>query len=298
VPADELSYSLAAPAGFVAPAGSFTANAGASGNGHTISMSTASSGVKAGTLTVSCDDPDSTAKQVQLSGKVLDHAAASLDSMVVAHSDTLDFGTHSAGGFSNQDACIYNVGWDALQAKLEVTGGVISGGAGRFSIVGGFQGAEVADIGHCYAVHFDATGATLDSTYEATLTLSSSDEALPGAQPQADLVTTLRARPTSGPVGVEPGVPDLLAFHPPRPNPFRGETMLGFDLPLETNVSLDVFDLTGRRVAGILEGHEPAGRHLLRWRPGDQGGALRAGLYFIRFRVPGFSQTRRLVVVQ
>ena len=38
VPADELDYSLSAPAGFTAPGGSFVANAGAAANHHAIGM--------------------------------------------------------------------------------------------------------------------------------------------------------------------------------------------------------------------------------------------------------------------
>src|SRR5205085_2206065 len=53
VPGDELNYTLAAPADFTAPGGGFTANAGVAGNLHSIGMSTASTGAKSGTLTVS-----------------------------------------------------------------------------------------------------------------------------------------------------------------------------------------------------------------------------------------------------
>ena len=95
VPADELSYALVAPAGFAAPAGSFAAQAGLPGNVHAVSMATATVGVMGDTLRVSCDDPDSTSKPVLLSGTVLRHAVASLDSLAVLTETTLDFGTHA-----------------------------------------------------------------------------------------------------------------------------------------------------------------------------------------------------------
>jgi hypothetical protein len=118
----------------------------------------------------------------------------------VVLADTLDFGYHERDAFSDLTTKVFNQGYDASQARLSLTSGVIGGGGGRFSIVGGFAGSLVAGTPASFAIHFDATGATADSTYTATLTFSSTDESLPGAQPQPDLVVTLKARvqPTVG----------------------------------------------------------------------------------------------------
>jgi hypothetical protein len=295
-PADELTYSLVSPAGFMAPAGTFFASSGAPANVHALGMDTATSGPRAGTLLVASDDPDTASKAVLLSGLVLDHAVASLEAATVTLADTLDFGSAPAGSHADLDACVHNVGWDATQARLEVTDGVIAGGAGRFSLVGGFQPAEVAGTPACYAVHFDGAGATPDSTYEATVTLSSEDEPLPGATPAPDLVVTLRAR-VSGTTGVGGRLPERIAFLPPWPNPLTAETTLAFELPRPAPVSLEVLDLSGRRVASLLEGLQPAGRHEVRWRPGAAGGA-RAGIYFARFTAPGFDEIRRIALLR
>jgi endonuclease/exonuclease/phosphatase family metal-dependent hydrolase len=298
VPADELTYSLAAPAGFAAPADTFAANAGAAGNLHAVFMATVAPGVKSGVLSVSCDDPDSTAKAVQLSGTVLAHAVASLDSASVTTAATVDFGTHPHGDFADLPVRVHNPGWSALQAKLELTGGVISGGNGRFSIVGGFEAAEIAGVGRTYALRFDDTGAPADTTYEATLVLSGTDEPLPGASPATDLVVTLRARTLTGDTSVATQLPERIAFHPPSPNPFRATTTLRFDLRQESEVTLELFDLSGRRVTTILQGFQPAGRHTLQWSPLAAGsGPLQAGLYFLSFHAGDFNQTRRLVLV-
>ncbi len=297
-PADELSYTFVAPAGFSAPEGSFTAEAGIAGNVHAIAMATSVAGLMADTLRVSCDDPDSTAKPVLLSGTVLDHAVASLDSMVALTATTLDFGTHPGDSFGDLPVRVHNFGWDALQARLEVTEGVITGGDGRFSIVGGFEAAELAGVGRTYAVHFDAEDATVDSTYEATLVFSGEDEPLPGAAAASDLTVTLQARPTAGGTGVTPGLPERIAFHPPSPNPCRGTATLRFDLPEESDVSLELFDLSGRRVATLVRERQPAGRHAVQWHPRSESGrGLEAGLYFASFRAGAFGQTRRLVLI-
>jgi hypothetical protein len=166
-PADELDYTMAAPAGFTAPPDPFQAFAGVPGNDHTIEMSTVSSGVKTGTLAITSDAPDSTLKNVLLSGTVLEHAeASSIGNTVLA--SFVDLGDHWQAR-SSIAVRVHNHGYDALQARLSVTAGVITGGAGR-SLVGGFSAGLLAGVGKTYNVHFDDTGATRDSVYTATLT--------------------------------------------------------------------------------------------------------------------------------
>lgn len=297
VPGDELDYTLTAPTGFGAPGGAFQANAGAGGNVHAITMSTASAGLKSGTLVVTSDDVDSTAKPVQLSGRVLDHAAASLDSAALVTSQLADFGEHPEGEFTGLSVRVHNLGYHALQARLATLDAVITGGADRFSIPGGFTAALLAGVGQTLPLAFDAAGATLDSTYEATLAIDSADEPLPGATAQAPLTVTLRARVTSG--GLSVGGPvTAFALHAPTPNPLRRSTTLAFDLPLRTRVALSVHDLSGRRVATLAQGEWPAGRHALAWRASDDAGrAVAAGLYFVRLEAGGLTRVARVAVL-
>jgi hypothetical protein len=177
-----------------------------------------------------------------------------------------------------------------------VNAGVITGDT-HFSIVGGFTPALVAGTPGTYSVHFDTTGTVFDSVYTATLTFSSADEALPGALPQPDLVVTLRAQPIDPNAGV-PGtgeLPTTVRFYPPRPNPAMGPVRMAFDLPRSARVTLEVFDLSGRRVADLVSGGVEPGHHELRWD--SRGDGVAAGLYFVRFSTPGHTRTSRLVLL-
>jgi hypothetical protein len=290
VPADELNYTLSPAPGFTAPGSAFTLNAGAPAAHHTIGMSTASAGNLSGSLSVSSDDPDLPLAAVGVSGTVLDHAQASLDSTSALLAQTLDFGTHGAGSFSTLMARVHDRGWSALRARLAVSSGAIAGGDGRFSIVGGFSTALVSGVARTYTVQFDDAGATPDLDYDATLTFGSADEALPGAAPQRDLVVSLHARVTGSPVGVPggPSLPAVTRLHPPFPNPIEDGAMIHFDLAREADVRLEVFDLSGRRVATLASGMRPAGVYRFPWRTTADGGApLGSGLYFVRLTVAG-----------
>ncbi len=294
LPVDALTYSMTPPAGFTAPAGSFEALTGSPGNVHPIGMSTATAGPKAGTLAIASDDVDLPTANVSLTGTVLDHAVASLDSSALVPIDTLYLGARELGGFRDSSVRVHNAGYDALQARLSLDGGSIVGGSGRFSIVGGFSGGLVAGVGRTYNIHFDDDGATLDQTYEALLTFESSDEPLPGAATQNDLVVLLRARPVTT-TGVGDHLPAAVEFFPARPNPITRETTLHFELPSVAPVRIEVFDLTGRLMATVADRTFEAGRHDVRWDAA--GGRTPPGLYFARFTTPGHHAVQRIIVL-
>ena len=298
-PADDLDYSFTADAGFSAPAGSFSLLAGASQN-HTITMLTATSGIKAGQLHVAADDPDHTNSNVGLGGTVLDHAVASLDSVTTVLADSLDFGYHKHNEFADGGVRVHDRGYNSLQARLLVSNATITGGNGRFSIVGGFSPLLIGSPSKPYAIHFNDAGATADSTYSATLTFTSSDEALPGGTAQPPLVVTLVARvqPTTDVASVLP-VETLL--HAPFPNPPGAQgTVLRFDLARGAGVQIDVFDVAGRRVTALAAAAYPAGVHSVRWDGRDATGrALGAGVYFIRMTTSGgLAQTVRVTMIR
>lgn len=294
-PADTLRYTLTAPAGFGAPAGNFKAASGVAGNAHSISLVTSTTGVKAGTLTVNSNDPDTLAKSIALSGRVLAHAAPSLDSAAVLTAQSLDLGQYPAVGFPDGEVRVHNKGWGALQARLSVASANITGGAGRFSIPGGFTPALLSGTGQTWPVRFDAVGATAESTYTATLTFGTADEALPGATALSNLTVSLQARVSAAGVEVGGGA---LRFLPPRPNPARGVTEMAFELPTELAVDLAVYDLGGRRLATLASGRMSAGQHSVRWDAGlADGRKTAAGLYFVRFSAGGLTKVSRLVLL-
>ncbi|MCC6348827.1 MAG: T9SS type A sorting domain-containing protein [Candidatus Eisenbacteria bacterium] len=295
VPAEALTYSLAAPAGFTAPAGPFSVAAGAPADVQVVGLDAATTGVRAGTLVMSTNAPDSLTRNVLLSGRVLAHASASLDSSAVVTSGSLDFGSHPAAGFADLGVRVHDQGWNALQAQLAVTAANVTGGDGRFSLPG-FAPATLGATGRTFAVHFDPAGAVADSTYEATLTFTTADEALPGAQPAAPLSVSLQARVLGSTNGVPGGY--ALRLSPPRPNPTRSGAELDFELPREARVDAAIFDLSGRRVATLAAGPVGEGHHVLRWNARDDAGrGVPAGLYFVRFSTPGLTRVQRLALL-
>jgi DNA-binding beta-propeller fold protein YncE len=93
--------------------------------------------------------------------------------------------------------------------------------------------------------------------------------------------------------------PAVLTFAPVTPNPSRGAATLRFGLPQRTRVTLEIFDLQGRRVRTVFDGERTAGWHSLSWKgDGESGGSVGAGLYFARLKAAGQVLDQRLVLIR
>lgn len=92
--------------------------------------------------------------------------------------------------------------------------------------------------------------------------------------------------------------PRTFALSQVRPNPARGRVQLQIDLPSESDVTLEVFDVTGRRVHDSLT-HEAAGSRTLCWdTSAGIAPQIRPGLYLMRVRAGTQEAHARVVVTQ
>ena len=96
------------------------------------------------------------------------------------------------------------------------------------------------------------------------------------------------------PVANEPGAaPEGFALEA-APNPVRGQATVTFRLPEAGPVRLAVYDVRGRRVALLIDGSRPAGRHTARL----DATRLAAGAYTVRLEAAGRALMRRVTVVR
>jgi endonuclease I len=101
--------------------------------------------------------------------------------------------------------------------------------------------------------------------------------------------------------GVEDGTPaSSIRLRQNLPNPFGARTTIGFDLARREQVTLRIYDVTGRLVRTLANGSVlESGSHRLEWNGRDEGGAqLEAGLYFCRLGAGSASETRRMVLAR
>ncbi len=95
------------------------------------------------------------------------------------------------------------------------------------------------------------------------------------------------------------GLPHSFRLYQNCPNPFNPTTEIRFDLPSASHVSLDVYNLLGRRVRSLLDMYLEAGNHRVEWDGTDDGGgAVASGIYFYRVETASGAATRKMLLLK
>ncbi len=83
------------------------------------------------------------------------------------------------------------------------------------------------------------------------------------------------------------------------PNPFNAETTISFHLDADKHISLEVFNVKGRKVTTLAENEYPAGNHSILWNGMNTGGKpVGSGLYFYRLSFDNHSETRQMILLK
>lgn len=98
----------------------------------------------------------------------------------------------------------------------------------------------------------------------------------------------------SGTTAVDDGPPAATLQLSNFPNPVLDRTVLSFFLPAATDVSLKVFDISGREVATVMNGRSAAGRHTAVF----DAGKLSNGIYLYKLQAGDQTSTRKMLVVR
>jgi hypothetical protein len=91
-----------------------------------------------------------------------------------------------------------------------------------------------------------------------------------------------------------PTLPSAIVLYQNYPNPFNQATVIPFDLDTDRRVSLEIYDILGKRLMAIDAGRLSAGRHQLIWTSDE----VASGSYFYRLSAGDFSQTKKLTLLK
>jgi len=99
-----------------------------------------------------------------------------------------------------------------------------------------------------------------------------------------------------GELAVEASAPSPLTLS--FPNPLRGPSKFHFETTSPGPIRLQVFDVSGRAVASILDANFPAGAHDVSWDTRDGAGSLLGpGMYFLRLQSVNGVLTRKIILL-
>lgn len=90
------------------------------------------------------------------------------------------------------------------------------------------------------------------------------------------------------------GIPGKVALFQNYPNPFNPATQIHFVIPESSEVTLTIYDLTGRKVAELINGMLPAGAHTASFNAVN----LSSGTYIYQLKSNNIVQTKRMTLIK
>ena len=92
----------------------------------------------------------------------------------------------------------------------------------------------------------------------------------------------------------EDQLPTEFALSQNYPNPFNPTTTINYDVPEAADVQLQVYDITGRKVAELVNTRKSAGSHSVDWNADN----FATGIYIYRLTAGDFSAVRKLTLIK
>ena len=100
----------------------------------------------------------------------------------------------------------------------------------------------------------------------------------------------------AGEIGLQPG---QFKLHQAYPNPFNPTTTLKYEMGSAGSVSIDVFDVNGRKIRSLYNGIQIPGQHEIRWdAKDDHGRSMSSGVYLFKVNVNGKQQTAKSLLLK
>jgi hypothetical protein len=96
-----------------------------------------------------------------------------------------------------------------------------------------------------------------------------------------------------------PEVPTAFRLVQNAPNPFNPRTTVAYDVPVSSEMSIRVYDVTGRLVTTLVDGVVEPGRHAVTWNgTNDAGEGVGTGVYFCVMDATDYHATRKMTLLR
>ena len=89
-------------------------------------------------------------------------------------------------------------------------------------------------------------------------------------------------------------IPGTYTLEQNYPNPFNPATLIRYNLPVNSNVSLKVFDILGNEVASLVNGSQIQGNYSVEFNGAD----IASGIYFYKLTAGDFVNVKRMILIK
>ncbi len=113
---------------------------------------------------------------------------------------------------------------------------------------------------------------------------------------QIDIDGSYRILPT---VSVDINLPAEFSLEQNYPNPFNPSTVISYQLPVNGDVTLKVYDILGNEIATLVDEYKEAGRYEIEF-PAEtrHASSLSSGVYLYKLTVGNYSQVKKMVLMR
>lgn len=216
-------------------------------------------------------DSDTHTLSYYLNGDLI-HSSGLLAGNIISQFRIYHTNRQTAGGYidiDNVKVSVPETGFSWLSSD-NYAGNVQPGGTGNIHLT--FGGADVEP-----------------GTYTGTLIIRTNDEN--AAELRIPLLYTMDNVVS---IDRETGLPEGFSLSQNYPNPFNPTTEIRYTLPADGPVNLEVYTITGLRIATLVDESRPAGVHSVSF----SAEALASGIYVYRLKSGSWVETRKMMLVK
>jgi len=99
----------------------------------------------------------------------------------------------------------------------------------------------------------------------------------------------------------EPTQPTAFILEQNYPNPFNPSTVISYQLPVSSNVTIKVYDILGNEITTLVNEYKPAGRYEVEFNAVSHSGNVRnltSGVYFYQLRAVDYVAVKKMLLIK
>jgi len=94
-------------------------------------------------------------------------------------------------------------------------------------------------------------------------------------------------------------IPTEFALSQNFPNPFNPTTSISYSLPENSDLSINIYSLTGQKIIELVEGHVKAGIHTVTWNGMNHVGVpVSSGVYIYMLQSDSFTAVKKMILIK
>lgn len=94
-------------------------------------------------------------------------------------------------------------------------------------------------------------------------------------------------------------IPEHFKLYQNFPNPFNSSTRIRYDLPDDSDIRIDIFDISGRLIKTLIDDDYQAGTYFVDWIGNDRmNEKVSSGVYFYQIRTGNFKKSVKMILIK